>query len=98
MVVIKVYLPKEATYANDTLDTIKSLIGNKLGGYTVYHADGGWVNESGELIQESVWVIESYHEDVSHARYVGKRIGRLIKRMTNESSVLIAVNTEPIYV
>ena len=97
MTCIKVYLPKDAKHAKDTLAVVKRLISRELGGYTIYEGSGGWRDSNGDLIQEDVWVIESYGETYQDANNIADRSARLIKRMTNEESVLVSVNHEPTY-
>ena len=97
MACIKVYLPKDAKHAKDTLPVVKRLISGHLGGYTTYEGSGGWRDSNGDLIHEDVWVIESYGESYQKTYDVAGRSARLIKRMTNEESVLVSVNHEPRY-
>ena len=87
----------DAKHAKDTLEVVKRLISRELGGYTIYEGAGGWRNSNGDLIQEDVWVIESYGETYQHANNIADRSARLIKRMTDEESVLVSVNHEPRY-
>ena len=42
---------------------VKRGMATEFGGYTAHTADGGWVDNDGKLVEESVYIVESYVPD-----------------------------------
>lgn len=53
---IRIYIPTNVE--NRILTAVKHRAADEFGGFTVFSSDGGWVDDNGELIEETVNVIE----------------------------------------
>lgn len=87
-----IVLPTEAYNFDKAADEIKRALSEKFGGYTTYDAQGGWINEEGELIDEPVKVYETYTDN---ARYsVFRSIAHNVRVTTGEDAVMFTINNE----
>ena len=77
-----VYTPKEAK------DLLKDILNERMGGYTIQEANGGWIGDDGTEYQEYTLVI--YLSDTSIEK-VHALCDELIQKY-NQSSVLIQSN------
>lgn len=93
-----VYLPKTANDYRAALQHIKLEFAESFGGFTSYGEGvdgvvGGWVNPEGDLIEEPVVVVESYDSGTTQSPHsVASAVARDVKDITDETSVMYAVN------
>lgn len=100
---IRFYLPKNAASTPDVndstvADVIKSRSAREYGGYTVFEASGGWLNNGGRTVKESVKVIEvraAVTADIEPMTFA-KVNARYIYRATDESMVMATVDNKTI--
>jgi hypothetical protein len=49
--------------AASTLTLVKRQMSRSFGGFTAHEADGGWIDNTGLLVEEKVTVVESYTDE-----------------------------------
>lgn len=54
---IRIYVPE--IVPDEIARDVKHELAANYGGFTCYHADGGWIDDDGELIEEPVTVISA---------------------------------------
>lgn len=104
-VTVRFYLPEAAaeteTVANNTvLEVLKKRAAEAYGGYTTYPTTGGWVDETGELQEESGLVLETharYDADIGPETFARVNT-RYIFDETDESTALAATDDKLITV
>lgn len=80
----RLYLPEEID--KDVKRTVKNHLAETYGGYTVIEGRGGWINESKELIQEDVQVLEVCSDDLTKGNMEG--IANWVAKHTNQDCVM----------
>jgi len=84
----------------DTVDALrrelKLALAKAFGGYTEHLGIGGFVAESGELIEEQVYVIEACYQIADDDLIVG--LARRIKAELDQESVMIRKDNEVYFV
>lgn len=81
---IRLYVPE----ATGKVEYVKRRMAQECGGFTAYHADGGWVNNDGELIEEPVTVISGLTGARPSARAFAQGLARELADTTDEEAVL----------
>jgi hypothetical protein len=92
MTTAKMYIP--TAVGEDMIESIKMSAALEFGGYTIYDATGGWVNEDAELIEEPVKVLEVVTDD-DNMVLLTDRMEAFAKRIidkTDEDMVLYTVD------
>jgi hypothetical protein len=56
MTTAKILIP--TAVSDEVTDTVKTRAADKFGGFTTHVADGGWLNPDGDLVEETVEVVE----------------------------------------
>jgi len=90
---VEIYLPKEADNYCEASEHIKKALGGKFGGWTELSGSGGWVNDSGEVIEEPVSVFVSFGEDMYKTGGVVNLL-REVQYITEESAVMGTIDGE----
>lgn len=82
MIQARIYLPDGI--GDDVMERVKQMAADKHGGYTIYQGRGGWVNDRGDLVEETTHVLE-----VSGAgRGWAKATANHVARETGEDAVM----------
>jgi hypothetical protein len=77
-----IYLPKGIDSKLRT--AVKKRAAEEFGGFTMFEASGGWVNERGELIEETVDVLEIAGADETFVRSTAE----WLSNRSNETEVM----------
>lgn len=92
MTTAKIYVPDAVD--DSTHQYVKSWLAEEFGGYTAYDAQGGWRNDDGDLVEESVTVYEIVAPstaDGGHVYNVFSDLAHGVKHMSDESAVMAYV-------
>lgn len=91
----KLYLPKTADNYTATLESVKRRVSDAYGGYTAYDGSGGWVDDTGNLVEEPVTIVETSAREeafVDSMDVLMRRLALDVKDATGESTVMIVVD------
>lgn len=97
----KLYLPKTADRYGDALDHVKRQFAEECGGYTTHGENsdlviGGWMDSTGQLIEEPVTVVETVHG--ATIRGMVYALASDVLEMTHEDAVMVVADGEKIIV
>ena len=94
---VAVYVPvdahqnKPSVYEEDVVSALgytKRAFARTFGGYTAVEADGGWVDEEGELVQERILIVYAF-TDLHTADTVVKDIAEQVKQWLAQDCVSV---------
>ena len=72
--------------------TVKKRAADKFGGFTVYTADGGWMDESGNVGEETVEVVEIAGADETFVQSTAA----WVQEKSDETAVMWSVSDETV--
>ena len=92
----KIYVPKSLN--EDLHIDVKKTLSDLFGGFTMYFTHGGWVNSSGELVEEKVLVYETYTDIIySDVKKDMDSLAGYVMDMSDEDTVMYTVNHDSFF-
>lgn len=88
----KLYLPKTADNYTAVLESVKRRVSDAYGGFTAYDGSGGWVDGSGELVEEPVTIVETSADSRTFGADMDAFMRELaldVKDATGESTIMV---------
>ena len=80
-------------YRGKTLLMVEARFVKAFGGFTEYEAKGGWENEKGKIIKESVTVVKSFYMCEDKFAYAeGHSIALMVKERLSQECVTLEQN------
>lgn len=84
---VVLYVPQDVE--NDLANTVRRRLADEYGGFTEKTAKGGWVNpDTGELVTESVRLIETVADGGKDAKTFAKSTARWLQEKSGEHTVM----------
>ena len=82
-------MPNDLDKSGTVVSAVKERLSREYGGFTAYDANGGWINDDGELVEDNITVVESVGDI---RKDTVEDICRSVKRILNEDSVMWEVH------
>lgn len=82
--------PAPADLVDEVRTSVKLALAEAFGGYTEYQTNGGYKAETGELIEETIYAIETFYSEPDDALIY--RIADEIKTRLQQESVMILID------
>lgn len=84
--------PAPADLVDEVRTSVKLALAEAFGGYTEYQTNGGYKAETGELIEETVYAIESFYSEPDDALIF--RLAGEIKDRLSQETVMVLIDQQ----